>query len=241
MTQLLFDEKLAPITREVGFLQAPCDRCVQEFLEWQRPLAINVDRGFQTREVSGELPGLLLELLLLTRISALRWLFVPTAGPWTALFSNRIPSPDLSGPLHVLAEYMDIRTVKARGVTDDDRPDSSLGRYGACSLEVTDGPENRRTIYAMNDGGRWEFADWGEPFDFERPEAYQRRRVRDRFDFELLAEYLENLGIRAFDESFYAPDRVATLVEKTGVPAEHFEEATLEEERRHQGYTDPAS
>lgn len=54
---------------------------------------------------------------------------------------------------------------------------------------------HRRSIAAADDGGRWVFHQSGEPFDFEDVEAYDRRRIRDRFTPTMLAEFLGALGI----------------------------------------------
>ncbi len=76
---------------------------------------------------------------------------------------------------------------------------------------------------ASNDGGRWVFDQFGEPFPFEKLEQYQARKVRDRFTFDMLKEYLRHLGLSPFEEDFYLPQGApAWLVEKTGpfVPAQ---------------------
>lgn len=75
-----------------------------------------------------------------------------------------------------------------------------------------------RVVSASNDGGRWVFDQFGEPFPFEKVERYQERRVRDRFTFEMLKEYLPE----------GAP---AWLVEKTGPVVASHQEYTLAQAR----------
>jgi hypothetical protein len=111
------------------------------------------------------------------------------------------------------------------------------GRYGAVMLEVY-GPHQTawlnyvRAVSASNDGGRWVFDQFGEPFPFEKMEQYQARRVRDRFTFDMLREYLHHLGLSPFEESFYLPEGApAWLVEKTGPVVEPYKEFTLAEAR----------
>lgn len=53
----------------------------------------------------------------------------------------------------------------------------------------------RRSITAADDGGRWVFSQFGEPFDFEDIETYDRPRIRDRFTPTMLAEFLSALGV----------------------------------------------
>lgn len=86
-----------------------------------------------------------------------------------------------------------------------------------------------RGIEASDDGGRWVFDAYGTPLPFERPEFYGARRVRDRFPFELLREYLLALGVDAFNAEWYLPDGVATLVERVGPRVPGSQDFMLEE------------
>ncbi|HSP81688.1 MAG TPA: hypothetical protein VLQ93_24425 [Myxococcaceae bacterium] len=89
-----------------------------------------------------------------------------------------------------------------------------------------------RAINAANDGGRWVFLQTGEPFPFERLEQYRARRVRDRFTFDMLKEYLHHLGLSPFDEDFYLPAGApAWLVAKTGPVLPQQREYTLPQAR----------
>jgi hypothetical protein len=111
------------------------------------------------------------------------------------------------------------------------------GRHGAVMLELYGPKETHwlnylRTLYVSNDGGRWVFGQSGEPLPFEKQERYQARKVRDRFTFDMLEEYLHHLGLSPFQEDFYLPQgSSAWLVEKTGpvVPAQ--KEYTLAQAR----------
>ena len=111
------------------------------------------------------------------------------------------------------------------------------GRYGAVMLEVY-GPHRTawintvRALGASNDGGRWVFDQFGEPVPFEQLEKYQERRVKDRFTFDMLKEYLRHLGLSPFEEGFYLPEGTpAWLVEKTGPVAPTHSEYTLAQVR----------
>jgi hypothetical protein len=132
------------------------------------------------------------------------------------------------------------RTIGCRGlrvVTVPHTLRKRKGRYGAVMLEVY-GPHRTawintvRAVSASNDGGHWVFDECGEPFPFEKLEQYQQRRVRDRFTFDMLKEYLHHLGLSAFDESFYLPEGApAWLVELTGPVVPNHEEFTLAQAR----------
>jgi hypothetical protein len=89
-----------------------------------------------------------------------------------------------------------------------------------------------RVVSASNDGGPWVFQQSGEPFPFEKLERYQARKVRDRFTFDMLKEYLQHLGLSPFDEHFYLPEgSSAWLVEKTGSLVRARKEYTLAQAR----------
>jgi hypothetical protein len=76
------------------------------------------------------------------------------------------------------------------------------------------------------------FGHSGEPFPFEQVERYQERRVRDRFTFEMLKDYLRHLGLSPFEEDFYLPQgSSAWLVQKTGPFTTVGREYTLEQAR----------
>jgi hypothetical protein len=87
------------------------------------------------------------------------------------------------------------------------------GRYGGVQFELF-GPERTdflnyvRTISIAYDGSRWEFGATGEVQPFEELEAYQARRVRDRFMSEMLERYCRALGLEVFDPGTYGPEAV---------------------------------
>ena len=111
---------------------------------------------------------------------------------------------------------------------------SAVPRYGPgheqTQLEVL-GPTGEpplmylRSLSATATDGRWEWYESGTPFAFEQRDRYSARRKRDRFDRELLLEYLERLGIPARDDTAYG---AATLLRNRNAFARRtmtFEEA----------------
>jgi hypothetical protein len=137
-----------------------------------------------------------------------------------------------------MARRLSIRCLRVVAVPHTLRKHQG-GRYGAVMLEMF-GPEQPgkilnyvRAIYAANDGGRWVFGHSGEPFPFEQVEQYQAHRVRDRFTFDMLKDYLRHLGLSPFEEDFYLPPGTcAWLIQKTGPFAPGHKDYTLEEARR---------
>jgi hypothetical protein len=260
MTRLLLDDRLWPITSEIGFLEYASDRLVAEYLVWQEEaeqeefdprdlevegVTIEVYEGpdveprerlqpgepvFEHTTVEGRLEDALQALLPLSIGEHARVLFLPTASPWTAYFDNGWRGPDAFPPMSYLAKRLGTRGLRVVAVPPTE------GRYPASTFELY-GPEDRewlnfeRAISAMKDGDRWRFSVSGEPLPFEELDRYSARRVRDRFPHELLDRYLRELGIRAFDDSFYMPDGRAHLLQSRRPYVAEPETVTLEQAR----------
>lgn len=232
--RLLFDDRLAPITSNLMFLEASARRAVNAFVEWSAPHAAEQGRSLEVREVKGELEAVLRSLEPLTSVEIRRELFVPTRSQWTAYFDNGWRGTDPSA-VKFLCLKLGCRGMRVDAVPHTHRPGAG-GRWGAAMFEVY-GPRPNpiqnyvRTVTAMNDGGRWIFEESGEPFPFEQVERYTERIKRKRFTFEMLRDYAAALGVKAFDEEFYLPDGVATLVGKVGPKYPNMREYSLEEAR----------
>ena len=211
--KLLLGDRLAPLTTSMGFIQGDCVSVANKFIEWRKELKRrdHFIRKITHRKVSGNLEGVLRSLLPFKMISATRYLFVPTNGEWTAFFDNRYRGTDPTA-ISYLPELLQSRSVwvVAKPHTLQSIGTSWRGRQGALIIEVS-GHEQRewlnliRKIRLENDMGKWHFETFGEPFAFEETQRYQAKRVRDRFDFDLLKQYLAELGLFPFEEMFYLP------------------------------------
>lgn len=205
-------ERFAPITSSIGFLEVSLDDALEAVEAWRRSLypAVTVSRqrdGF---------PDVLGRLEPLTGGARPRELLV-AAGRWTAYFDNSLRGTDavsavghLTRKLQCQGLAIDVvpHTVGAPGVRE--------GRMGAVQFELF-GPLDTeflnyvRTVSVVFDGSRWQFNATGTEQAFEEVDAYQARRVRDRFTSAMLERDCQALGIEVFDPSFYGPD--AVLVE----------------------------
>ncbi|HEV2864844.1 MAG TPA: hypothetical protein VGX48_27875 [Pyrinomonadaceae bacterium] len=236
--QLLLDDRLAPITSEIGFLKADCSVAARAFMEWQTPIQQRRGVSLSRRPVSGSLEDVLQTLLPLTSVEARRYLFIPTASPWVAYLDNGHQGTDAMSAVSYLAKRIGCEGLRVVAVPDTIVSDwgDAPGRYGATMLELY-GPHDThflnyvRSIGVANDGGKWVFTQGGNPLPFEDLSRYKVREVRRRFTFEDLRYYLEQLGLSAFDEYFYlpAPNNQAVLFDKTGPTAPGLIEYTLSE------------
>jgi len=226
MKGLLLDDRWAPITSEMGFLETNAEHAARAFTAWHGGLQAPRGIAVGVRPVSGSLEQVLSALLPLTSPETRRHLFLPTRSPWTAYVESGWGGTDAGSAMPAMARRLGCRGMRVVAVPHTLRGDK--GRYGAVMFELY-GPQQThwlnylRTLYVSNDGGRWVFGQSGEPLPFEKLERYQARKVRDRFTFDMLAEYLHHLGLSPFQEDFYLPQGApAWLVEKTGnfVPAQ---------------------
>jgi hypothetical protein len=237
--RLLLDDRLAPITSDLGFVQAPVDVTTESLVRWQQSNHGAHGGSFRIRTVHGDLQGLLEALLRLTTRQRRRYLLLPTAAPeWTAYFDNGAHGSAANPHLIALARLDGLRCVRACVVPDtaSGRGRRPGGRYGATCFEVYGESKAwlagvERSLELLADGGRWRFSQDGPPLPFEDLGAYRARRVKNRFPPALLERYLAELGLRAFDEDFYAPAGTGVLVEKQGPRVEGASEVTLAQAR----------
>ncbi len=237
MKGLLLEDRWAPVTSTMGFLELGAEQAARAFATWQEGLMTPRGITVEVLPVSGPLEQALSSLLPLNGVEIERHLFIPTRSAWTAYVENGWTGTDAASPMRSMARRLSIRCLRVVAVPHTLRGDQ--GRYGAVMLDVF-GPEQPgrlnnyvRALEVANDGGRWVFDQSGEPFPFEQVERYQARRVRERFTFEMLKDYLRHLGLAPFEEDFYLPPGTrAWLIQKTGPFAPGHKEYTLEEARR---------
>lgn len=194
-----------PVTRDFGLIQAPVADVASELLNWHNSIGIQYDQTM----IDSSLPDAFRALLPLCNAKQRR-LFVATVAGWTAYFQNGIRGSDPFPVMSMLAARMGVLSMRVCAT-----PPSAT--WAATIWEVY-APENRggqpplnyrRSIAAANDGGKWVFEQSGDPFDFEKTELYTRRRKRERFNRQVLCEYLEKFALRPFNDSFYCVNSVS--------------------------------
>jgi hypothetical protein len=214
----LLSEQYAPITSSIGFLRLDLDKAVAALMGWRAALG----RDPRKEERQEGFPQCLHALEPLVSASAPRELFVATNGPWTAYFDCELNGTDPMPPMSFLA-----REVGCDGLAVTVTPHITVAgvvrRYGSVQFELF-GPHQThfinfvRTVSVANDDG-WRFEVSGEPQPFEDQMAYTRKRVRDRFTSEMLADYCSALGIDVFNPAAYGP-RAVLVRSLVKLPAE---------------------
>lgn len=230
----LFGGRWLPVTTHLTFLEGSVEDLVECFLGFRGPRVLELTGGhpLRVRPVTGDLEGLLEKLEPLDLESGpRRYLFIPCAAPtapgvpWTCLLDNNWRGTDRG-----IASPFTFRGFRSVSISSSpctwDRATNrgfygiqEFGMYWADPEHGYQGISGRSVGIAQFETIRkWDFVDHGEPLPFEDLQRYTARRVRDRFDQQLLVRYAAAVGLRPFDEDFYAPDRSAVIVEHTEPP-----------------------
>lgn len=171
-------------TQEVGFFEASAEVLAQ----WQ---LIRFGDGWQFERATWHSAYDAFDALAPVPVMS-KYAWIP-CGRWTILLNNSPLGTDVGLLPSRAAEMLECRAIRAVSVED-------TAQYPARILEVysphsSDVFKLERSITAANDGGRWVFETSGEPYDFEDQSAYRRRPKASRFTGQMLAGYLENLGV----------------------------------------------
>lgn len=175
-----------PTTETVGLFQCGAGRLAR----W---ISAGLDERWTVRSASWDSIEALGAFLEPGEPSA-RYVLVPWGG-WAAVLTDGPLGSDVGMLPSLAAREIGCVAIRATAV------DPASDRFGAVVLDVFDPLVTddllrcRRSISAVDDGGRWVFSQVGEPFEFEDLAAYGRRRIRDRFTIAMLSEYLRSLGV----------------------------------------------
>lgn len=227
--RLLFAGRWHPVTESMTFFNAELDEVVAAFTAWRGGQQIrSTGCPLRVETVHGDLDELLRTLLPLQMADDRRFLFVPVAteGRYrTALFGDSWRGTETQFIQAGLAVNSGISAVEVRSCPNNvKRQVWGAAFHGIHELDLLwPDPEkvsgrdiNGRLVGLRGgDSRQWMFVDEGDPLPFEDTSTYQAQRVRDRFSQQTLITYAAALGLRPFDEDFYAPDRTATLVSHT--------------------------
>lgn len=205
----LLNEKFAPITSKVGFLEVSLDDAANALEKWRRRL----DGDVTVVRLSEGFPEALYRLEPLTGGSRSGELLV-SAGRWTAYFDNSLRGTDAVSAIGYLSQV-----IKCRGLATTAIPHTyglnsdGKGRMGSVQFELfgsepTEFLNYLRTVAVAFDGHTWVFHTFGPELPFEEVASYRQRRVRDRFTSEMLERYCQALGLEIFDPTAYGPDAV---------------------------------
>lgn len=219
-------EKWDPVTHDFGLIKAPLDQVVAELAGWHGSIGIEYEQTNITTSLDDAF-----ESLLPLSNSKMRRLFVATNSDWVACFQNGIQGSDPSPAMCFLADRMQVLAMRVCCTFESAiYPATVWEMYAPESLGGHPPLFDRRSIAALNDGGRWVFEEWGERFPFEQIDHYSKPRKRDRFTKQILREYLGHFGIELFSDDFFRINTESPAVKlQQSKPVDDTPEFTLEE------------
>lgn len=192
------------LSETAGFFHVPAERLAS----W---LVAALGEGWSLQTIgSGTVSESIEHLQPFGQAPLRKYLLLESDG-WTVVFSDGPLGTDVGVLPSRAARDLGVRAVRATAV-DPGSSSSYASVFEVFDDESTDAQLCLRTVYAVDDGGRWRFGELGERFSFEDSEQLAKRRVRDRLGPEAIRGYLEALGAPAVSLD---SEVVAHLVERS--------------------------
>ena len=130
-------------------------------------------------------------------------------------------------------------TIKKIGKKKKEGRDLYVGHWGGHALYIFDQGkpfEPDRVISCIKENGGWKFDQFGKPLPFEDTRRYTLPRKQDRFDAQLLRDYLKAMGLYPYEAAFFRVSEIdpGVLVERTDSGSEkevivYLDESTIKE------------
>lgn len=179
-----------------GLIKGPSEIVATSFLAWQQEILRAWGFELKMESLQENFDSALHLLSPRTAPIATKYLFWPLDENWTLYFDNGAGGTD-AGPPCVLSSRIGVDSIRV--VVADETVDSRSGKvaqYGATILEYYCNGVERRHIFAANDGGKWKFGEFGDPFPFENTAAYKAKSIKDRLTNAMLLGYLKDLDVK---------------------------------------------
>lgn len=205
-----------PLTMTLGFIDAPFPRVRETCATWLQAVRhaappMNLEPSKLTTKLRHLEP---------LSFSWTRMLLQETRSSWTAMFLNNNRGADAVPPVAHLCGVLKVKGLVLSWIPQQEGPNGRVTSYGQVRFDLLSASpgfflNHERTVYVMNDGGRWAFTAQGAPQPFEELAVYKARRVRDRFTPDMLKRYACSLGVFMDDPDFYTGEGALL---KTGDP-----------------------
>ena len=207
--ELLFDGRLSAFTKKITFIDRPLD----EVMRGMNLGFSSISNQATGKQLFGDLEDLL-SYLEPEPTNSTKTLIVEAGNGWSASFHY---GDSGNSAFDVAARYLQCRSLHT-GYSPHLRHHGEILGYGSCSFWLYDharGEIGTRTLQASYQS-RWDMHMSGTPQPFEEKERYQRKKVRERFDLEMLNRYCNALNIRRNDPTFYGPRAVLLMGDTSG-------------------------
>jgi len=203
----LFKE-LQPITKNFFFIEGDINIIANTFIDWQTPLLAIHNNRLESNIIREDLKHTLLRLSPLTTVEARRYVLIPTNSKWIAFFDNGNIGTDSSAP-NVIGDFLKTKVIRA---VYDNRTEDTIFDYSDYAIN-----ENGliRSINAIKES-KWKFETYGTPLSFENLELYNAKKIKDKFNLNILNNYLLYFDIDFLNKNYYKPKDGAIFIDKIG-------------------------
>lgn len=198
------DDRYAPITSAIGFIQLPVSEAAEALAAWWRSIASPV----RLDSLDEPFPASLCRLLPLQVGGRSRALLVDQGG-WSAYFDNGAIGTDPISAMTVLCQINHCAGAALVAIPDAPPRGGSL-QFQTFSPERTQFLNHARTVGIARESGRWRYDAYGDPEPFEAIEAEGVPGGRDRLSTDTLARYSAALGFAPFDPAAYGRSILVT-------------------------------
>lgn len=194
---------------------------IDEFVAWQTPILERIN-AFCSEITCIGTPSMFVESILpMVSPVPTRFGFIQAESGWVVLFTNGFTGPDATYAT-VLSERCKCLSVRFI-VTRSSRSGAKLDRkLGARLFESFDRGIRTRSVYCVNDGGRWKFGQSGSKYPAEASNDYERTPISSRFSEEELDAILAELSIYRHNPNWYAVRDLVegVIISRNGAPPE---------------------
>jgi hypothetical protein len=199
-----------PTAYAIGFIKGDPEDVSQDIFRWRAKL------GWKVKLIRPARQGLAagVELLQPLNLARSRELVIgTTGGKWSAYLANGIWGADPFPVCSTLAGVYGHESVAVNYIPRSIDASNGLGYYFPGGLQIHLGvydPDSsshrncRRSLWLNSSRGRSRFDHYGTVLPFEEPSNYDAKRIRDRFNPDILNSYLNKMGIEYFNPEFYA-------------------------------------
>jgi hypothetical protein len=225
-----YQERANRLLESYGLIEADMELCAKALTVGGGGLLPSGVRKYELAGLTSDVEGVIDFLSTLT-VPATRIVLFSVSQHWTAAFDNHRGG----GGGFVGFSLSRAQLLRSRSVRVVDQP-GRVWRRG--SLQVTQSYEARlvtvfdadgkdvKSIYCMDDDGRWDFASTGAKLDIETSFDYTAVKKKDRFTSENLRSLLTRLGIPVLTPSgFLQAGRFAMIK----VPWKKYSACTFEQ------------
>ena len=129
------------------------------------------------------------------------YLVLPTTSRWTVLWNNSFLCDGYDSLCWCLTTNHGFTTIHWSAHDDVTTFQPGASFTYRCSLPSG---TTERSVYVGREDQRWLFHESGHPLPEEAVHEYKAKRVRDRLNERLVAEFLGRLGAYPWSEDFYA-------------------------------------